>query len=417
MQLKIVLIVGDGMADRPVKELKGRTPLEEALRPNIDELARKSALGLWDPIGPGIRPGSDTAHLALFGYDPYKYYPGRGPFEALGSGAELRPGDVALRGNFATVNDDLIVIDRRAGRTLDENQELARYLNENIGAIDDVEVRFYPATEHRIAVVLRGGTLSANVSDTDPHEVGARVLQCKALSNDEGAIKTARIINELTLLTHKLLREHPANLKRISKGLPPANIVLLRGAGKMTYIPKLHEREEVVLSKYIAISATALIKGVTRLLGFDVVTPPGATGGLDTNVMSKASAAIRALEEGYELVYVHVKGTDAASHDGNVAAKIRMIEEIDRMIGKVVDSIDLGSVVLAVTADHVTPTSVRDHVGDPVPVMVYSPYLMPDGLSSFCERTARKGSLGRLRLADLFYTLLDQANRIRKYGA
>lgn len=417
MMLKILLIVGDGMADRPIKELHGKTPLEVASKPNIDELASRSALGLWDPLGPGLRPGSDTAHLALFGYDPRRYYPGRGPFEALGVGAELRPGEVALRGNFATVDDNLIVIDRRAGRSLPENPELVKYLNDNIQHVDGVEVRFYSATEHRVAVVLRGSALSADVSDTDPHEVGVKVLQSKALCDDEKAIKTANVINKLTLLTYKLLKDHPLNLKRIENGLPPANIILFRGAGQMSYIPKLSERGDIILNKYLAISATALVIGVAKSVGFDVITPPGVTGGINTNLSSKAESAIQALKGDYELVYLHVKGTDAASHDGNLEAKIKMIEQIDGMIGKIIDNIDLGSTIVAITADHATPIYVRDHTGDPVPLAIYSPFIICDGIKSFSERSARRGSLGRLRSVDLMHTLLDQANRIRKYGA
>ncbi len=414
---RVILIVGDGMADRPVRDLGDRSPLEVAAKPNINRLAKKSVLGMWDPISPGVRPGSDTSHLALFGYEPRRYYPGRGPFEALGVGADIRPGDVALRGNFATVNDDLVVIDRRAGRALPENQELVRYLNENIGYVDGVEVKFYAATEHRVAVVLRGIGLSADVSDTDPHEVGAKVLPSKPTSKDEGAAKTAEILNRLTLMTYKLLKDHPLNKARVAKGLPPANIVLLRGAGTMTYVPKLQEREDLVLSRCLAVSATAMIKGVCKLVGFDVITPPGATGGVDTNVMSKAEEVVKAYRNGYDLIYLHVKGTDAASHDGDVKSKVKVIEELDKAVGYVVDNVDLTSTVIAITSDHTTPISVRDHTGDPVPVMIFSPELVGDGISEFDERNARKGSLCRLRGSDLMYTILDYANRVRKFGA
>jgi len=415
--LKVILIVGDGMADRPISSLGGKTPLEVASKDNIRRLASISALGLWDPIAPGVRPGSDTSHLALFGYDPYKFYPGRGPFEALGVGADLRPGDIALRGNFATVNDELVVIDRRAGRTLPENQELVKYLNENIGYIDDVEVRFYSATEHRVAVVLRSDSISADVSDTDPHEVGSKVLKSKALVDNENAIKTAEVLNKLTLRTYELLKNHPLNIERVRKGLPPANIVLLRGAGKMIYIPKLQEREDLVVSKCLAISATALIKGVCKLVGFEVVTPEGATGGIDSNFLSKAEEAVKAYKAGYDFIYVHIKGTDAASHDGNVNAKVRVINELDRVVGYIVDSVDLSEVVIVLTADHTTPIEVRDHTGDPVPLLLYSPTIFTDGIEDFNERAVRKGSLGRLRCSELLYTVLDQAGRVRKFGA
>lgn len=415
--LRVLLIVGDGMADRPVKELGNKTPLEVASKPNINYLASKSILGIWDPIGPGVRPGSDTSHLSLFGYEPKRYYPGRGPFEALGVGADIKPGDIALRGNFASVDDNLVVQDRRAGRTLPENEELVKYLNNNIGFINDVEVRFYSATEHRVAVVLRGIGLSSDVSDTDPHATGVKVLESKALTNDENAIKTANVINMLTLMTYKLLKDHPLNKSRIERGLPPANIILLRGAGSMIYIPKLQEREDIILDKCLAVSATAMIKGVCRLVGFEVVTPSRATGGLDTDIMSKAEEVLRAYRNGYDFIYLHVKGTDAASHDGNIGAKVRMIEELDKAVGYIVSNIDLTTTVIAITSDHATPLSVKDHTGDPVPVMIYSPELVGDDITEFSERSARKGSLGRLRGNDLMYTLLDYANRVRKFGA
>ncbi len=414
---KVILIVGDGVADRPVRELGGKTPLEIAVKPNIDELSKRAVLGVWDPISPGVRPGSDTSHLSLFGYDPRRYYSGRGPFEALGVGADIRPGDIALRGNFATVNDELVVLDRRAGRTLPENRELVKYLNEGIGVVNDFEVKFYSATEHRVAVVIRGTTVSADVSDTDPHEVGVKVLKSTPLSNNENAVKTADVLNKLTLMTYKLLKDHPLNNVRVERGLPPANIVLLRGAGKMAYIPKLQEREDIVLGKCLAVSATAMIKGICKLIGFEVITPPGATGGVDTNIMSKAEEVLRAYRDGYEFIYLHVKGTDAASHDGNFKAKVKVIEELDKAVGHLTNNIDLESTVVVITSDHATPTSVRDHTGDPVPVLIYSPELIGDGISNFNELSARSGSLCRLRGTDLMYVTLDYANRVRKFGA
>jgi 2,3-bisphosphoglycerate-independent phosphoglycerate mutase len=416
-KLSVIIVVGDGLGDRPVPSLSGRTPLEVAKKPNIDKLARISAIGLWDPISPGVRPGSDTAHLTLFGINPIGNYPGRGPFEAIGAGAELRPGDIAFRGNFATVDDDLIIIDRRAGRHVPENRDLTSYLNENIKEIDNVEVHFYSATEHRLAVVLRGEGLSSQVSDTDPHEVGVKVQPAKALSNDLAARRTAEIVNKLTRKVHELLRRHPLNAERVRKGLPPVNFILLRGAGKMIKYEKIQEREGIDIEKAVAISATAMIKGVCKLLGFEVITPEGATGGVDTDVLSKADSVIEYWRKGYDLIYMHVKGTDAASHDGKPDLKIKVIEKIDAAVGRIIDSIDLSRTVIAFTGDHTTPIVVRDHTGDPVPLLIYSPTILSDGIREFNERTARRGGLGRIRGIDLLYTLLDQANRVEKFGA
>ncbi len=414
-KLKLVLIVGDGMADRPVPSLGFKTPLEVASTPNLDEMARRGQAGLMDVIAPGIPPGSDTAHLALFGLDPYEWYEGRGPFEALGVGADLGPGDVALRGNFATVEEKdgkLIVVDRRAGRKVPEAEELVRTLNEKIGKVEDVEVRFYHATEHRLAVVLHGPGLSDKVSDTDPHEVGKPVAEARPLENTPEAEKTARILNEITRRSHEVLKDHPANKKRVERGLPPANIVLLRGAGMMKKkLPTLQERYGI---KAAAVGATALVLGVARAVGMDVYVPKGATGGIDTDYKAKAKKAVELLDD-YDMVFVHLKGTDAASHDGNVEAKIKMIEALDYIAGYLLDYYD-GRAVFAVTPDHATPLTLKEHAGDPVPILLYAPTLIPDEAEEYNERAVRKGVL-RIRGKDLIHLMLNYANRAEKFGA
>ncbi len=417
MSYKVLIIVADGLGDRAVPQLGGKTPLEVAKKPNIDRLAAMGITGLWDPIAPGIRPGSDTAHLSLFGINPIGNYPGRGPFEALGAGAELSPGDIALRGNFATVNEDLVVLDRRAGRYLPENRVLADYLNKHIGEVDGVKVEFYPATEHRLAVVLRGKGLSPKVSDTDPHKVGVKVLESRPLVNTEEARRTAEIINKITKLTYELLKGHEVNKERVKRGLPPANIVLLRGAGSLISYPKIYEREFFRVDRAVAISATAMIKGICKLLGFEVVTPKGATGGVDTNVNSKFEAALKYLEKGYDLIYVHIKGTDSASHDKRPDLKIAMIEKIDRALEELLRSIDMKGVVLVFTGDHTTPIVVGDHTGDPVPLLIYAPNIIPDDVKFFSERSVRFGGLGRIRGSDLINIVMDLANKSVKFGA
>ena len=408
----MVLLVGDGMADRPVKALNGKTPLEAATTPNMDEMARRGLVGPMFVIRPGLPPGSDTAHIALFGLDPFEWYEGRGPFEALGVGAELSRGDVAFRGNFATVREEggkLIVIDRRAGRIKgEEAEELTKALNENIGRIRDVEVKFYHATEHRLAVVFRGEGLSDKVTDTDPHEVGKPVLEARPLSKE--AEKTAKVMNEVTRRSYEILKDHPINKKREAEGKPPANIVLLRGAGMYRKeLPKLRDRYGI---KAACVSATALIKGVARAVGMDVYTPPGATGGVDTDYKAKAKEAVKLLRD-YDFVFVHLKGTDAASHDGNVEAKIKMIEALDYILGYIWDYYP--EAVFAVTADHATPLEVREHTGDPVPYLLYAPQIMPNDINEFNERQAIRGL--QIRGYDLLQLMLNYANRAKKYGA
>ncbi len=412
--MKVLLVVGDGMADRGVPELGLRTPLEVAFKPTMDGLAVKGAQGLMDVIFPGVRPGSDTAHLALFGYDPHKYYTGRGAFEALGVGAELEHGDIAFRGNFATVDDNLIVIDRRAGRKVPEAEELVKALNDEIGEIDGVEVRFYHATEHRLAVVLHGEGLSPKVTDTDPHKTGVKVATSVPLEDTPEARRTAEIVNKITMKSYEVLKDHPANKERVKQGLPPANIVLLRGAGVMPHIPPF---EAVFHVKAAAVSATALILGVCRALGFKTVTPPGATGGVDTSVEAKAKAAVDLLRSGFDLVYVHVKGTDAASHDRNPYLKAYMIERIDKMLSLILDEYGRDDLVVAVTADHATPIVTADHSGDPVPLLLWYPGARPDATKRFCEAEAVRGALHRIKGVDLVNVLLQLAGLSEKYGA
>jgi 2,3-bisphosphoglycerate-independent phosphoglycerate mutase len=411
-QYKILLIIADGLGDRPTRELNGRTPLEAADKPNLRELIRSSVGGLMDPIAPGVRAGSDTSHLAIFGLDPFKYYRGRGAFEAIGAGAVLEPGDVAFRGNFATVKGDFTVIDRRAGRKIEEADDLVRELNERVGEIDGVKVLFYHGTEHRVAVVLRGQGLSDKVSDTDPHEVNRRVLESRPLDGTKEAERTAEVLNKLTRRVYEVLSQSELNKLRVSKGLPPANVILLRGASIFEGLPKFKDYTGLNAG---AVSATALIKGICKQLGMDVITPPGATGGVDSDLNAKADAAAKMLEE-KDFVFVHVKGTDAASHDGNARAKVDVIERIDRMIGRILDRVG-SELVIAFTGDHTTPVEVKEHTSDPVPFMLYLPFQANfDGLSDFNEREVKKGSL-RIRGLDVTNLLLGYSNRAEKYGA
>ncbi len=411
-QYKILLIIADGLGDRPTRELNGRTPLEAADKPNLRELIRSSVGGLMDPIAPGVRAGSDTSHLAIFGLDPFKYYRGRGAFEAIGAGAVLEPGDVAFRGNFATVKGDFTVIDRRAGRKIEEANDLVRELNEKVGEIDGVKAMFYHGTEHRVAVVLRGQGLSDKVSDTDPHEVNKRVLESRPLDGTKEAERTAEVLNKLTRRVYEVLSQSELNKLRVSKGLPPANVILLRGASIFEGLPKFKDYTGLNAG---AVSATALIKGICKQIGMDVITPPGATGGVDSDLNAKADAAAKMLEE-KDFVFVHVKGTDAASHDGNARAKVDVIERIDRMIGRILDRVG-SELVIAFTGDHTTPVEVKEHTSDPVPFMLYLPFQANfDGLSDFNEREVKKGSL-RIRGLDVTNLLLGYSNRAEKYGA
>jgi 2,3-bisphosphoglycerate-independent phosphoglycerate mutase len=411
---KVLLIIADGLGDRQVKALGNRTPLEAADKPNIRSLLRSSLVGLMNPISPGVVPGSDTSHLAIFGLDPRKYYSGRGSFEALGSGVELAEGDVSFRGNFATVDSDLRVVDRRAGRNIEEAEDLVRELNSKIGEINGVKVRFYKGTEHRVSVVISGEGLSDKVSDTDPHEVGLKVKESKPLEESQEAARTADLLNKLTRRIYEVLSSSEANKLRVQRNKPPANIVLLRGAAKYKELPKLRDYTGLNAA---AVSATPLIKGICKAIGMEVITPKGATGGIDTNYDAKANAVIDFLKsDKYDLVFLHIKATDAASHDGKAEEKVRAIEKIDYVIGRILDNYS-SELVIAFTGDHATPVELKEHAGDPVPFFLYVPEnIIPDGVSDFNEREARKGTI-RISGLDVMNILLNYSNRATKYGA
>lgn len=405
---KILLIIFDGLGDRPITELGHKTPLEAAPKPNLDWFAANGMNGLLDPIGPGVRAGSDTSHLALFGYDPVEVYTGRGPFEAAGVGLELQKGDVAFRCNFASVDENLVLTDRRAGRIKEGTDQLAKALDGM--KLGRIRVLFKEGTEHRAVLVFRGKGLSAAVSDTDPHEEGQRILTSKP-TNGKGK-STAKALNAFTRKAYEILKDHPVNQARVEKGLPPANMVVCRGGGIAPDIEPVTKRYEL---KAAGIAGVALIKGMYRSTGMDVIEVKGATGGLDTDMVAKAEAALMALTT-YDLVVVNVKAPDLCGHDGKPSEKIKVIERADAMMGHLKAHLPQ-DVVVAITADHSTPCILKDHSGDPVPVTVFGDGVRVDEVPHFDERSVARGSLGRMRGQDLMPILLNQANRQEKFGA
>ena len=406
-QRKILLVIFDGLGDRPLTELGHKTPLEATPKPNLDWFAANGVNGLLDPIAPGVPAGSDTSHLALFGYDPHEVYTGRGPFEAAGVGIDLESGDIAFRGNFASVDEEMRLTDRRAGRIREGTNELAKALDGlKIGRI---KVMFRAGTDHRAALVLRGRGLSPRVSDTDPHELGVEVLECKPL--ESAAKATAKVVNTFTKQAHKILKDHAVNRARTSRGEPPANVVLLRGAG---VFPDLTPIADKLHMKAAGIAGVTLIRGMFRMVGIDVLEVEGATGGLDTDMIAKADAALTALET-YDLVILHIKAPDLCGHDGKASEKIHVIEKMDQMMGHLKAKLS-ADVIVAMTADHSTPVAVKDHSGDPVPLTVFGEGVRVDAVLSFDERSVAHGSLGRLRGRELMDVLLDAANRSPKFG-
>jgi 2,3-bisphosphoglycerate-independent phosphoglycerate mutase len=300
------------------------------------------------------------------------------------------------------------ITDRRAGRIREGTDELVKALDGmRLGRIQAI-VR--AGTEHRVALVLRGRGLSPKVTDTDPHEEGAQVLDAKPLS--AAAKTTAKSLNAFTKQAHRHLKGHPVNRARIAKGEPPANAIVLRGAGVFPDLEPLPERLHL---KAAGIAGVALIRGMFRTVGMDVIDVRGATGGLDTDMTAKADAALGALES-YELVVLHVKAPDLCGHDGKASEKIRVIERLDAMMGHLKGKLTQ-DVVVGITADHSTPVAVKDHSGDPVPLAVFGEGLRVDDVVTFDERSAARGGLGRVRGQDLMPILLDAANRTGKFGA
>jgi 2,3-bisphosphoglycerate-independent phosphoglycerate mutase len=406
---KILLLIFDGLGDRPIPELARQTPLQTARKEHLDWFAENGVNGLMDPIAPGVKPGSDTSHLALFGYDSLAVYTGRGPFEAAGVGIPVRRGDIAFRCNLATVDSNMRVMDRRAGRIKDGTHDLAAALD-GLQLDGGVRVLFRAGTEHRAALVLRGAGLSPHVTDSDPHEEGAVVASVAATESDGGA--TAHAVNAFTRECFRILKDHPVNMERATAGLPPANMVLLRGAGIVPDLEPIGERFHL---KAAGIAGVGLIKGICRAVGMDVLEVAGATGGLDTDMVAKASAALEALKT-YDLVAVNVKAPDVCGHDGLANEKVRTIERIDAMMATL--KIGLGpEVVLAATADHSTPVMLKDHSADPVPVLIFGEGVRVDDVQKFDEISAAKGGLGRIRGLDLLPILLDLAGRSEKFGA
>ncbi len=404
---KILLIVCDGLSDRPVREFDRKTPLQAARKPAMDALARHGVSGLMDVIGHGIVPGSDTAHLALFGYDPHKVYTGRGPIEAAGAGIELRREDVAFRCNFATVDDSMRVLDRRAGRIKKGTSELASAITGM--KLGDVTAIFKEGSEHRGVLVLRGEGLDHRVTDVDPHHEDT-ILESRPLVSE--AAKTAKAVNEFVRRSHEVLLSHPVNRQRIKDGLPPANAILPRGAGSTGEIETMTERYGI---KCAAVAGVNLVKGICRLVGMHVPEIPGATGGLDTDYSAKGKAALRLLESN-DFVFVNIKAGDIASHDGDFRTKVRVVESIDAMLGVLLKDLR-EEVVVALTCDHSTPVSVKDHSADPVPITVSGGGARVDGIKKFDEVSVAGGALGRMRGMDLMPVLLGMADRARKFGA
>lgn len=402
---KIFLVVLDGLGDRPNDELQNRTALQAAYRPNLNKLTREGQGGLMHPISPGYRTGSDTSHLSLLGYDPEEFYTGRGPFEAMGLGMEVLGGDIAFRANFSYVNEKGIVEDRRAGRITEGTDDLAKALS---FTVDGIEFFVKAGVEHRAALVMRGKGLSDLITDSDPHEPGLEAHEVKAL--DEKALFTAEVLNKYLSMARKKLQDHEVNAKRKKEGKVPANELLLRGAGQA---PSLTSFEQRYGMKAACISGIPMITGICRLVGMDSIPVKGATGRLDSNFKAKFEAAYRTLEK-YDFLIMNIKATDVAGHDGDAPAKRDAIQRIDAAMNGIEHI--LPETVLCVTGDHSTPCSMKDHSGDPLPILFNTNGIRVDEASLFDEIACSRGSY-HIKSGDVMTILLQLSDRSEKYGA
>jgi 2,3-bisphosphoglycerate-independent phosphoglycerate mutase len=385
---KIVMLVLDGLGGLPHKE-KGLTELELANTPNLDDLAGGGICGLSEAVGPGITPGSGPSHLALFGYDPIAENVGRGVLSALGVGFELGKDDLAARINFATIDKQGAVIDRRAGRISDE---LNRRLCDRLGAITvpGVEIFLKTEREHRAVVVFRGENLSDELLDTDPQQLGVPPLDPVAVSSQAEA--TASIVGRFQ-----------AEARRALANEYPANMILLRGFAKLPTLTTLPEAHGF---RCAAIAAYPMYRGLGQLVGMEVL----ATG----NSIGEELDTLRGAYGEYDFFFVHVKSIDSRGEDGDFDGKVAVIEEMDRLVPRITD---LKPHVLVVTGDHSTPANLGSHSWHPTPFLLSSPVAMPDETTRFGERACAGGGLGVFPARSIMSLVLAHALRLKKFGA
>jgi 2,3-bisphosphoglycerate-independent phosphoglycerate mutase len=385
---KIMLLVVDGLGGLPHADT-GKTELETARKPNLDALAARGICGLADPVGPGITPGSAPGHLALFGYDPIEFNIGRGVLEAVGIDFDLKPGDVAARGNFCTVDAAGNVTDRRAGRIRTEQcMALCQLLDGT--TVGDTTVFVRPVKEHRFIAVFRGGPLSSEASDSDPQQTGVPAKAVIAL--DPGAETMARVANEFVARAgHRLAEYHPANM------------ILLRGFSLHPHWPGM---EEIYRMKAAAIAGYPMYRGLARLVGMQVLR----TGSTIAEEFATAAASY----QDFDFLFIHVKGADAAGEDGDFARKVKVIEEVDRALPAL---LALNPDVVVVTGDHSTPAGLKAHSWHPVPVLLYSKVCRLDRETAFSESACLTGGLGRIPATAIMPLAMANAFKLAKYGA
>ena len=383
---KIIFIVIDGLGDKPIAELGNKTPLEAAKTPNLDWLAENGICGLLQPFKFAQQeyPTSETTHLALFGYDPKIYFLGRGVYEAAGVGLDLEEGDVALRGNFATLDKDLRVIDRRAGR-IKKTQPLIAALRGI--TINGVKFLVKKSFGHRLVIVLRNESLSAKISDSDPKKEGLKIKNVLPLDKTPEARLTAEVLNKFLYKAHQILKKRSRR----------ANGILARGAGQFKETPSFKEKYGL---KSACITGGGLYEGIGKILGMEIIKVKGVTGFPTTNLKAQFLAAKKVLGK-YDFLFLHIKAADNLAEDGDFLGKKEFIERIDKNLKPL---LGLKNALIVVTSDHSTCCALKRHCEEPPPFLIYG--RGSDNVKMFSEKACQKGKLGLIKQLDLMSNII-----------
>jgi 2,3-bisphosphoglycerate-independent phosphoglycerate mutase len=390
--MKYLLIVGDGMADYPLSELNDKTPLQAANKPNMDMIAAKGRSGLLKTIPEGLTPGSGTAILSVLGYDPLRYYSGRGPFEAAARNIKLSENDVVYRCNIITENNGILVDYSADHITNNESVKLIEAIKEKFEQPGEVE--FFSGLGYRHFLVLRDYLHKPIVEFIPPHDArGVEISKILPSAMTEETKSSVELLNRIIIGSKNVLENHPVNIARKNMGKRPGNMIWPWGGGGKPVMPTLNEKYGI---KSAVISAVDLVKGIGINAGMTVVEVPGATGLYDTNYEGKADYALKALKDN-DMVFVHVEAPDEAGHSQNFKLKIKTIEDLDkRLLGHILDGLKK-ECVIAILPDHPTPIAIGTHTREPVPFAIYSPIIEPDGIKNFDELSAKKGYFGMIK--------------------
>jgi 2,3-bisphosphoglycerate-independent phosphoglycerate mutase len=403
--MKYLLIVGDGMADYPVPELGNKTPLQVANKPNMDMIAAKGRNGLLRTVPEGLTPGSGPAIISVLGYDPARYYSGRGPFEAAARNIKLDANDVAYRCNLITERDGILIDYSADHITSSEAAELIDALKREMKKSDQVE--FFAGLSYRHFLILRNYVHKEIIECTLPHDaIGVEISKILPRANSEETKSTVDLLNRLILDSRKILENHPVNVARRKAGRRPGNMIWPWGGGRTPVMPTFKEKYGVDAA---VISAVDLVKGIGVYAEMKVVDVPGATGLYDTNYEGKAEFALEALEE-CDMVFVHVEAPDEAGHSRDYALKVKTIEDLDkRLLGQLLDELK-EDCAIAVLPDHPTPIKIGTHTRDPVPFAIYSSSVEADGVKLFDESSAKKGGFGLIEGETFMLRFLGKAS-------